>query len=254
MASLSLLLFLSLQSLSSAVSAASPENLRREEYRTGKIYDITHQIRQDLPSKATGDKGLGQFLWPSSRIKNGNSTNMSTMKLTVHSVTHLDAPGHYIDRYYFDSGFDVDTLDLDVLNGPALLVDVPKDKHTITAEVMESLDIPKGVTRVLFRTSNTHKQLMYKKEYDRSFVGFNGDGARWLVQNTDIKLLGIDYFSVGSDDDSKRAHLEFLESREIIPVEGLKLDDVPAGLYSVHCLPLRLFGAEGSPVRCILIE
>jgi hypothetical protein len=30
--------------------------------------------------------------------------------------THVDAPGHYHD-HYFDAGFDVDTLDLEVLNG-----------------------------------------------------------------------------------------------------------------------------------------
>ncbi|GJW89894.1 cyclase-like protein 2 isoform X1 [Tanacetum coccineum] len=41
---------------------------------------------------------------------------------------------------------------------------------------------------------------------------------------------------------------------EIILVEGLKLDDVEAGIYNVHCLPLRLLGAEGSPIRCILIK
>lgn len=42
--------------------------------------------------------------------------------------------------------------------------------------------------------------------------------------------------------------------QDIILVEGLKLDDVQPGLYSVHCLPLRLVGAEGSPIRCILIK
>lgn len=42
--------------------------------------------------------------------------------------------------------------------------------------------------------------------------------------------------------------------QEIVLVEGLKLDGVEAGIYSVHCLPLRLVGAEGSPIRCILIN
>lgn len=157
-----------------------------------------------------------------------------------------------IDRY-FDAGFDVDTLDLETLNGPALLVDVPRDSN-ITAEVMESLKFPKGVRRVLFRTLNTDRRLMYKREYDTSYVGFTTGGAKWLVENTDIKLVGVDYLSVASDDHLVPAHLEFFEGREIIPVEGLKLEDVPAGLYNVHCLPLRLLGAEGSPVRCILIK
>jgi len=31
---------------------------------------------------------------------------------------------------------------------------------------------------------------MFKKEFDSSFVGFMVDGAKWLVENTDIKLVG----------------------------------------------------------------
>ena len=133
------------------------------------------------------------------------------------------------------------------------MVDVPRDKN-LTAEVMKSLDIPKGVRRVLFRTLNTERRLMFKKEFDTSYVGFKEDGAKWLVENTDIKLVGIDYLSVAAYDHSTPSHLVFLESREIILVEGLKLDDVPAGIYSLRCLPLRLAGSEASPIRCILIR
>jgi len=46
----------------------------------------------------------------------------------------------------------------------------------------------------------------------------------------------------------------FFMLQDIILVEALKLDDVPPGIYNVHCLPLRLLGAEGSPVRCILMK
>ena len=31
---------------------------------------------------------------------------------------------------------------------------------------------------------------MFKKECDTSYVGFNEDGAKWLVENTGIKLIG----------------------------------------------------------------
>lgn len=32
--------------------------------------------------------------------------------------------------------------------------------------------------------------LMFKKEFDTSYVGFMKDGAQWLVDNTDVKLVG----------------------------------------------------------------
>ncbi|KAL5562435.1 hypothetical protein UlMin_032182 [Ulmus minor] len=224
---------------------------RREVYGDGRIFDISHRYTTDMPA-AESDEGIGQFLWLTKSMKNGSLGNMSEMKLPTHTGTHVDAPGHFFDHYY-DAGFDVDTLDLEVLNGPGLLVDVPRDKN-ITAEVMKSLNIPKGVRRVLFRTLNTDRRLMFKKEFDASYVGFMRDGAKWLVENTDIKLVGIDYLSVAAYDDLSPAHLEFLEGREIILVESLKLDDIQPGIYSIHCLPLRLLGAEGSPIRCILIK
>ncbi|KAL5663665.1 hypothetical protein ACJX0J_023773, partial [Zea mays] len=70
---------------------------------------------------------------------------------------------------------------------PALLVDVPRDKN-----ITENL---------------------WKKEFDTSYVGFMKDGAQWLVDNTDIKLVGVDYLSVGAFDECIPAHLVFLEKR-----------------------------------------
>lgn len=40
------------------------------------------------------------------------------------------------------------------------------------------------------RTCVNFRQLMFKKEFDSSYVGFMRDGAKWLVENTDIKLVG----------------------------------------------------------------
>ncbi|XP_024996103.1 cyclase-like protein 2 isoform X2 [Cynara cardunculus var. scolymus] len=224
---------------------------RREVYGNGKIYDITHTITMKNPS-GLSNEAFDPYLQLFASMKNGSDYNFSLIKLPAHSGTHVDAPGHFYENYY-EAGFDVDSLDLEVLNGPALLVDVPRDKN-ITAEVMKSLNIPRGVKRVLFRTLNTDRRLMWQKPFDTSYVGFMKDGAQWLKDNTDIKLVGTDYLSVAAFDDLIPAHLVFLESREIILVEGLKLEDVKAGIYNVHCLPLRLLGAEGSPIRCILIK
>ncbi|KAI9071807.1 hypothetical protein K1719_046226 [Acacia pycnantha] len=43
------------------------------------------------------------------------------------------------------------------VTSPALLFDVPRDTN-ITAEVMKSLNIPRGVRGVLFRTLNTDRE------------------------------------------------------------------------------------------------
>ncbi|KAF3564952.1 hypothetical protein DY000_02013123 [Brassica cretica] len=215
--------------------------IRREVYGEGKIFDITHRYTQDMPVWESSE-GIKPFLRLTTSMKNQSLSNTSEMKLSVHTGTHLDAPGHFHDKYY-DAGFDSDSLDLQILNGPALLVDVPRDKN-IT------------VRGVLFRTLNTDRRLMFEKEFDSSFARFMMDGAKWLVENTDIKLIGLDYLSFAAYEEAPETHKFILGEREngIIPVEALKLDDVEVGMYSLHCLPLRLPGAEGAPTRCILIK
>ncbi|CAB80239.1 putative protein [Arabidopsis thaliana] len=101
--------------------------IRREVYGNGKIYDISHRYTPEMPSWDSSE-GIGRFLWLAASMKNGSLANNSEMKIPTHTGTHVDSPGHVYDKYY-DAGFDVDSLDLQVLNGLALLVDVPKDKN-----------------------------------------------------------------------------------------------------------------------------
>ncbi|XP_044954552.1 cyclase-like protein 1 isoform X2 [Hordeum vulgare subsp. vulgare] len=157
-----------------------------EEYGGGRIVDITHAFRPGMPAYAPGAT-VGPVVRLKESMENGSDYNLSELSMECHIGTHVDAPGHF-NQAHFAAGLDVDTLDLEVLNGPALLVDVPR--HTnITAEAMESLNIPKGVRRVLFRTLNTDRGLMWKEGGDMSYVGFTEDGAQWLVDNTDVKLV-----------------------------------------------------------------
>lgn len=150
---------------------------------------------------------------------------------------------------------DVNSLDLRTLNGPCLVVDTPRDKN-ITAEVMKELDIPRGVKRVLFKTLNTDRKLMYQSSFASNYTGFTTDGAQYLVNNTDIKLVGIDYLSiaVGIQTELTGVHQTFLNTKDIIPLEDANLDGVAPGVYTIHCLPLRLVTLDGSPARCILTQ
>lgn len=96
---------------------------RRETHGGGRILDITHYYREDMPSWES-DGGVGQFLWLPASMRNGSLANNSEMRMPTHTGTHVDAPGH-VFQHYFDAGFDVDTLDLDVLNGEITLPPPP---------------------------------------------------------------------------------------------------------------------------------
>ena len=97
------------------------------EEKEPTIFDISHRYVGEMPAWESKE-GVGQFLWLQKSIKNGSRTNNSQMQLPTHTGTHVDAPGHVFD-HYFHAGFDVDSLDLQLLNGPALLLDVPRDKN-----------------------------------------------------------------------------------------------------------------------------
>lgn len=182
----------------------------------------------------------------------GKETYYGVITLNTHMGTHVDSPGHLFEDLYL-SGFDVDSLDLNTLNGPVLVVDTPRDNN-ITAEVLQSLNIPEGEKRVIFKTLNTDRNLMQMREFTPNYTAFTTDGAEWLVKNTNIKLVGIDYMSVAIKDEIVPVHKVLLARKDIIPVENLKLDEIKPGSYTIHCLPLRLPKADGSPARCILIQ
>ncbi|KAH8935047.1 hypothetical protein BDL97_17G010100 [Sphagnum fallax] len=169
-----------------------------------KILDVTHTLREDLPIWL-GEDGLGRITAPE----------------------------------FYEEGLDVALLDLNILVGPVLLVDAPRDTN-LTVQVLASLHIPPGVERIIFRTLNTD-----------SYVGLTTDGAEWIVTQTKIRFIGIDYLPIAAYINLVSAH-QVLLKKKLILVEGLNLDDVDMGLYITHCLPLKLMQAEGCPIPCIL--
>lgn len=99
-----------------AVVAPVPVPERREEFDGGRILDISHYYREDMPAFESAE-GTPGFLRLARSMRNGSDiANFSELRLTAHSGTHVDAPGHVFEHYY-DAGFDVDTLDLALLNG-----------------------------------------------------------------------------------------------------------------------------------------
>ena len=67
-----------------------------------------------------------------------------------------------------------------------------------------------------------------------------------------VVLIGVDTPSVDLfESKDLEAHQAFLRNDMAI-LEGLVLGHVPAGLYELIALPLRLEGFEASPVRAVL--
>jgi kynurenine formamidase len=121
------------------------------------------------------------------------------------------------------------------------------------AEALESLHIPQGTQRVIFKTANTDRRLMLQQAFDTSYTAFTREGAEWLIAHTDVRLVGIDYLSVAHFADLTGPHVALL-GQGVILVEGLWLGEVGPGTYGMHCLPVKLVGSDGAPARCILVS
>ncbi|MBE3583315.1 MAG: cyclase family protein [Limnochordaceae bacterium] len=107
--------------------------------------------------------------------------------------------------------------------------------------------------RLLLRTANSARSLLAAPQFHPDFVGLLPDAADLLVRHG-VALIGIDYLSIEPYEQSigsAPVHRRLLAAGIAI-VEGIDLRQVAAGWYELIVLPLRLPGAEASPVRALL--
>ncbi len=176
------------------------------------------------------------------RLANGDSSNVSTLHMSAHAGTHVDAP-----RHFFDSGEGVERLPLDMLCGRTRVVEV-STRGPITGADLAELDLRNDI-RVLIKTRNS--RLWGTSTFDPTFIGVAESGARFLVDRG-IKVIGVDYLSVEPFKTPGAPTHHVLLSAGTIVIEGLNLRDVEPGSYEMFCLPLAVVGADGAPARVIL--
>ncbi len=209
-----------------------------------KIYDISLTISPDLPTWP-GDSGI--TLERTSKMEEGADANVTQMSLGVHSGTHVDAPFHFM-------GGDSDTVEalpLNVLTGPALVVNLPNAVVDITVADLRAADIPEGTNRLLLKTRNSAWWAAGNNTFQEDFLALDAAAAEWLVARG-VKLVGVDYLSVAPFRDGIPTH-RILLGAEVIALEGLDLSDVEPGAYTLYCLPLKIAGSDGAPARAILV-
>ena len=204
-----------------------------------KLIDVTVPLDATLP---TYPNNTPFSLEPIKRLSRGDSSNVSTLHMSVHSGTHVDAP-----RHFFDDGAGTEALALDLLMGRVRVIEVAS-RTGIAAEDLAGEDLSEDV-RILIKTRNS--QLWGSAEFRADYVGVTESGAQHLVAHG-IKLVGVDYLSVEKfKTPGAPAHHVLLGNGTIV-IEGLNLRDVEPGIYDLYCLPLRIVGSDGAPARVVL--
>ena len=174
-------------------------------------------------------------------IEDGQVANISRLDFGVHSGTHVDAPLHFID-----GAPAAEQLPLEPLIGPVHVVDASSVPDDMDREALEGLELPDGAERILFKTPNS--RLWEKDEFSHEFAHLTGSGAQLLLERG-VKLVGLDYLSVGDPD----AH-RLLLGAGVVAMEGLDLRNVEPGEYRLVALPLKIVGSDGAPTRAVLIK
>ncbi|MCD6424504.1 MAG: cyclase family protein [Anaerolineales bacterium] len=206
-----------------------------------KLYDISLTITEDLPVWP-GDPKIE--LKKISQIDDGEEANVTHLSACVHIGTHVDAPDHFLGN-----GETAENLSLDLLVGPALVVEVPVEGQ-ITAMDLQSITIPEGTKRLLIKTANSQIWAEGLKEFKEDFIAIEADAAEYLV-NQGVEVVGVDYLSVAPFADPAPTHQILLKAGTLI-IEGLNLSEIVPGEYTLYCLPLKIKGSDGAPARVLL--
>jgi len=174
--------------------------------------------------------------------------------LGTHIGTHADAPRHFIPN-----GRTIDEVPLDVLVGPATVVDFTG------CQALQSIDVAdleqkiggKVPARLILRTgwSEYFGNMKFYNEYP--FLSENA--ARWLVENG-VRLIAMDTLSPdnpahsrGTSKDSPN-HKVLLGAGVVLVEYLANLKSLTASEVELIVMPLKLKGCDGSPARCVAIE
>lgn len=172
--------------------------------------------------------------------------NVTRLVLTSHTGTHVDPPRHFVH-----GGATVDQIPLERWIGPCWVADLTDAAPEVTAADLDAAVVPAGVERLILKTRNSALWRAAPDVFDDRFVGLSLDGAAWVVQRG-IRLVGIDYLSIGPfHTTGTETHLMLLEN-DVIVVEGLDLNEVEPGAWELLCLPLKLLDGDGAPSRVAL--
>ena len=205
-----------------------------------KIYDITAVIGGSLPVYHKSER---PEIVQAMHIKNGDLYNFSKFAMTMHTGTHADAPLHFVE-----GGAACDNVDLAHFYGKAKVFRLAVSRH-VNAEDLQPLDIQAGDIVLL---DLGQSPMMRVAEMNLDYLALTPCAARYLADKQ-VKTVGIDYLSVDPSDTTDFAVHKILLENGVAVLEGLVLEGVPVGEYTLSALPLKFENGNGSPVRAVLV-
>jgi arylformamidase len=201
------------------------------------IYDISPPLTSriavwpgDVPFRL--DQSLSQ--------SEGANYDLSSIQLSLHTGSHMDAPLHYLPE-----GASIDAVDIGRCIGPARVVNLAGHAEVLPEHLEEAISESSG--RILMKTMPDRDP----DEFPEVFP-FLSEGAARLLVERGVVLVGTESPSMDHFRSSALPAHRTLGRAGVLILENLVLGQVPEGIYELIALPLKIVGGEASPVRAVL--
>ena len=195
-----------------------------------KIYDITQELFHCVVFPGDPKPEKEAVL----RIEDGAVCNLTKVSFCAHNGTHVDAPWHFCR-----DGKTVEQISLDKFVGKCYVVEA--------AGELKAEDAEKLLQEAKNADPEAAKRLLMKG------TAFVSAGAAKVFAEAGIWLFGNESQTVGPEDAPAEVH-HILLGAEVVLLEGIRLGEVPEGVYLLNAAPINLGGCDGAPCRAILME
>lgn len=205
-----------------------------------RLWDISQPIRPGVPT------------WPGDTVYQAEQTwalegecpvNVSKITLSTHTGAHADAPLHYDAQ-----GAAIDAVDLGRYLGPCRVVDLRGATGLIELEHLGAA-ADACPPRILLRTFERFPHEAWPTDFATP-----SPALIEALADRGVVLVGTDAPSMDPEISKTLDGHHAIRRRGLSILEGLVLDDVPAGDYELIALPLPFEGLDASPVRAVLRE
>ena len=195
-----------------------------------RIYDISQEVFTSVVYPGDPAPQRQQVF----QISEESVCNLTALSMCAHNGTHVDAPYHF-----YKEGKTIDQIPLENFVGFAYVAE-----HTghVTAE--DAIGI---LEKARIADRRAMKRILIKGD---AVVTLE---AAKVFAEARLLLLGNESQTVGPQDGPMKVHLKLLGA-EVVLLEGIRLREVPEGVYFLNAAPVNLGGADGAPCRAILIE
>ena len=174
--------------------------------------------------------------------------------MRLHAGSHVDAPEHNVR-----GGTQIHQLPLELFMGDAIIADL-RDKlpgQAITAKDLEKrLDnrLRKG-DRLLLRTDHNNSYDGGSETWMKQSPYLTIGATMWCIDKG-VVIVGYDFYHGNDEPDAPRVfhNSRTLSEHGIITMPYLKnLDRIETDRFTLIGLPLKMIGAEASPVRAVAV-